>query len=122
MENEVPQVLTTAQAGWNAGVAALVAFVWMYAQAYRRVGADDFYFFPWLAANRNRWLNGTITLGLLTALTLTLPEISDFSDFFGISLNAKLPLPLGIGLAAWMSLTTKPKDPPPPASPLDPIP
>lgn len=115
MENEIPQAadqaLTLAVAAKNSGIAALVAFGILYATAYRRVGSDEFVFFPWLKSNRNRWINGIITLVLFGSIALLVPDVAEVSNQLGFNLNAKLPLSFGIALAAWLASTTKAKDP-----------
>lgn len=105
------QAITLAIAAKNAGVAALVAFGILYATAYRRVGSDDFVFWDWLKANRNRWLNGIITLVLFSAIALLVPELSSASNEIGFNLNAKIPLSFGVALAAWLASTTKAQEP-----------
>jgi hypothetical protein len=115
MENEVAQTadqaLTFAIAAKNAGIASLVAFLVLYATAYKRVGSDDFVFWDWLVANRNRWLNGVITLILVSGLSVAVPDLSSLANTFGFNLNASVPLSFGLGLAAWLAGTTKAADP-----------
>lgn len=106
------QAITAIVAAKNAGIAALVAFSVLYGTAYRRVGGD-FKFFDWLYANRNRWVNGIITLGLFSTISLLIPDVSALSNTIGFNLNAQVPLSFGLALAAWLTLTTqasKPKD------------
>lgn len=115
MENEIPQVaeqaITIAVAAKNAGIAALVAFGILYATAYKRVGSDDFVFWDWLKSNRNRWVNGIITLMLFSAIALLIPDLSAASNAIGFNLNAKIPLSFGVALAAWLASTTKAQEP-----------
>lgn len=115
MEPEIPQVadqaLTLAVAAKNSGIAALVAFGILYATAYKRVGSDDFVFWSWLKANRNRWINGIITLILFGSIALLVPDVAEISNQLGFNLNAAVPLSFGIALAAWLASTTKAVDP-----------
>lgn len=105
------QAITLAVAAKNAGIAALVAFGILYATAYRRVGSDNFVFFDWLSANRNRWINGVITLILFSTIALLIPDLSTASNDIGFNLNAKVPLSFGVALAAWLASTTKAAEP-----------
>ena len=105
------QAITVAIAAKNAGIAAIVAFAVLYATAYKRVGGDDFYFFAWLAANRNRWINGAITLLLVSVLTIFVPNLGSVANIFGFNLNADIPLSLGLAIAVWLASSTKAKDP-----------
>jgi hypothetical protein len=105
------QAITVAVAAKNAGIAALVAFAVLYATAYQRVGSEDFVFVDWLVANRNRWLNGVITLVLFSGLSLLIQDIAAASNAVGFNLNAQVPLSFGIALAAWLAITAKAKHP-----------
>lgn len=115
MENEIvaavpeaaDQAITLAVAAKNAGIAALIAFAVLFATAYKRVGGDEFVFLDWLAANRNRWINGVITLILFSTVSLLVPQISELSNEIGFNLNAAVPLSFGLALATWLSSTTK---------------
>ncbi len=115
MENDLPQAadqaLTLAIALKNAGIAALVAFGILYATAYKRVGSDSFVFLEWLKANRNRWINGVITLILFSSIALLVPDVARISNEIGFNLNAAVPLSFGIALAAWLASTSKVKEP-----------
>ena len=115
METEIPQVadqaLTLTVAAKNSGIAALVAFGILYATAYKRVGSDDFVFWDWLKANRNRWLNGIVTLILFGSIALLVPDVAEISNQLGFNLNATVPLSFGIALAAWLASTTKAVEP-----------
>lgn len=104
------QAITAIVAAKNAGIAALVAFAVLYGTAYQRVGSD-FEFFPWLYANRNRWVNGIITLVLFSMISLLVPDVSALSNTIGFNLNAQVPLSFGLALAAWLALTTRAKKP-----------
>lgn len=110
---QAEQAITFIVAMKNAGVAALVAFAILYATAYKRVGSDSFQFFDWLYANRNRWINGIITLAIFSSVALLIPDLSAASNAVGFNLNAKVPLSFGVALAAWLASTTKAKDPAP---------
>lgn len=101
------QAVTLIIAAKNAGIAAAVAFAILYASAYKRVGSDDFKFIAWLYSNRNRWINGVITLLLFSGIALLIPDIGSASNAIGFNLNAKVPLSFGVALAAWLSSTTK---------------
>lgn len=115
MENELPQAadqaLTLVVAAKNSGIAALVAFGILYAAAYRRVGSDHFVFVDWLKANRNRWINGVITLVLFASIAILVPDVAGISNQLGFNLNAAVPLSFGIALAAWLASTTKAQEP-----------
>ena len=113
------QALTLTAIFKNAGVAALVAFAVMYATAYKKVG-DDFVFLDWLYANRNRWINGIVTLLLFFSISMLVPDISGLSNAIGFNLNASVPLSFGLALAAWLTLSTKAKSPTPEEKPADP--
>lgn len=104
------QAITAIIAAKNAGIAALVAFSVLYGTAYRRVGGE-FRFFDWLYANKNRWVNGIITLGLFSTISLLVPDISSLSNAIGFNLNAQVPLSFGLALAAWLALTTQASKP-----------
>ncbi len=110
-----PQVaehaVTAAIAAKNAGIAAIVAFAVLFLTAYKRVGADDFIFTTWLWGNRNRWINGAITLIIFSTLSVLVPSIGAISDIFGFNLKADLPLSLGLAVAAWLSSVTKAQPP-----------
>jgi hypothetical protein len=101
------QAITIQIAAKNAGIAAIVAFTTLYLTAYKRVGANDFVFIDWLYANRNRWLNGVITLTLFSVLSVLVPAIGAVANLFGFNLNADIPLSLGLAIAAWLASTTK---------------
>ncbi len=115
MENELPQVadqaLTLAVAAKNSGIAALVAFGILYATAYKRVGSDDFVFWAWLKSNRNRWINGIVTLIIFGSIALLVPDVAEISNQLGFNLNAKVPLSFGIALSVWLASTTKAVEP-----------
>src|SRR5580765_794681 len=108
---QAEQAITFIVAVKNSGIAALVAFAILYGTAYRRAGSDDFVFFPWLYANRNRWINGFVTLTLFSAISLLIPDVSVVSNAVGFNLNAKVPLSFGLALASWLALSTKAKEP-----------
>lgn len=95
----------------NSGVALLVAFVILYATAYKRVGSDSFVFVDWFVANRNRWINGVITLILFSLVAFLIPDLSAASNAIGFNLNAPVPLSFGVALAAWLASTTKAAEP-----------
>jgi hypothetical protein len=95
----------------NALIAALVAFGVLYATAYRRVGSDNFVFFDWLVANRNRWINLVVTLVIFSSISLLIPDISSLSNQIGFNLNATVPLSFGLALAAWLASVTKAAEP-----------
>lgn len=105
------QAITLIVAAKNAAIAALVAFGVLYATAYRRVGADNFVFIDWLIANRNRWINGVVTLIVFSTISLLIPDVSSLSNEIGINLNATVPLSFGLALAAWLASTTKAAEP-----------
>lgn len=108
---QAEQAITFIVAVKNAGIAALVAFGVLYATAYRRVGSDNFIFWLWLKANRNRWINGIVSLGIFSTIALLIPDISAASNAIGFNLNAKVPLSFGLALAAWLATTSKAKEP-----------
>lgn len=114
-QTDTPQVadqaITLATAARNAGIAAIVAFSALFAAAYKRVGGDNFVFFDWLYANRNRWINGVVTLTLVSTLTVLVPNLGSVANIFGFNLNADVPLSLGLAIAVWLASTTKAKDP-----------
>ncbi len=89
----------------------LVAFGILYATAYKRVGADNFVFWPWLVANRNRWMNGVVTLTIFSLIAFLIPDLSAASNAVGFNLNAPVPLSFGVALAAWLASTTKAAEP-----------
>lgn len=105
------QAITVGVVLKNVGIAALVAFGILFATAYRRVGSDSFVFLDWLEANRNRWINGLITLLLFSMISLLIPDLSAASNALGFNLNAKVPLSFGVALAAWLASTTKAAEP-----------
>jgi len=105
------KAITIAIAAKNAGVAAIVAFAVLYGTAYRRVGSDSFVFKDWLYSNRNRWINGAVTLVLFSTLSVLVPAIGAVANLFGFNLNADVPLSLGLGVAAWLASTTKAAEP-----------
>lgn len=111
MPQVADQAITLAIAAKNAGIAAIVAFAVLYATAYKRVGGDDFNFFAWLAANRNRWINGVITLLIVSVLTILVPNLGSVANIFGFNLNADIPLSLGLAIAVWLASSTKAKEP-----------
>ena len=104
------QAITFIVAVKNAGIAALVSFCVLYGAAYQRVG-NGFEFFPWLYSNRNRWINGIVTLALFSTVSLLVPDISSLSNTIGFNLNAQVPLSFGLALAAWLTLTTQASKP-----------
>lgn len=119
--DQAQQVLTAAQIAWNGLGTALVAMLTLYGAAYQRIGSDDFVFWVWLKHNRNRWINGVITLVSFYLLTWMIPDVSEFATAIGYNLNPKVPVASGLALAAWLSLSTKAKEPAP-RPPVDPIP
>lgn len=108
---QAEQAITFIVAVKNAGIAALVAFSVLFGAAYKRVGSDDFVFFDWLYANRNRWVNAVVTLTLFSTISLLVPDVSALSNTIGFNLNAKVPLSFGLALAAWLAISTKAKEP-----------
>lgn len=105
------QAITIAVAAKNAGIAAIVAFTVLYLTAYQRVGGDNFIFLDWLYSNRNRWINGVITLILFSALSVLVPALGSVANLFGFNLNADIPLSLGLAIAAWLASVTKAAQP-----------
>lgn len=105
------QALTMAVIFKNAGIAALVAFSVLFGTAYRRKGGEDFIFTYWLYANRNRWINGIVTLVLFSSISALVPDISGLSNMIGFNLNASVPLSFGLALAAWLALSTQAQAP-----------
>lgn len=107
----VSHVLTFAEVGKNMLVAGISCFLILLLTAWRRVGGDDFNFIGWMRANANRWIMGAVVLTLISALSFLVPSLSDFMDQLGFNFNAKVPLSLGIGLAALLATATKAKEP-----------
>lgn len=117
---QAEQILTAAQIAWNGLATVLIAMLTMYAVAYRRIGSDDFVFWPWFKSNKNRWINGVVTLLAFYFLVWIVPDVTDLISNVGFNLNPKLPVASGLALAAWLTLSTKAKDPtvPPSVSPI----
>lgn len=109
---QVPEhVLTFAEVSKNMLIAGIACFLIMLLSAWRRVGGDDFSFFNWIKANKNRWVFGSVVLVLLSWLSFLTPAVGDLAEQIGFNMNAKVPISLGIALAALLATTTKAKDP-----------
>lgn len=107
----IERALTFAEVGKNMLVAGISCFLILLLTAWRRVGGDAFNFVAWLRANANRWIMGLVVLTLISALSFLVPSLGNFMDQLGFNFNAKVPLSLGIGLAALLATATKAKEP-----------
>lgn len=108
IENPAPEMITVSQAAWNALSAGLTCFLVLMVAAYQRQ-KEEFDFIQWLTSNVNRWLVGAALLIGLSTLTVLVPNISELTQAFGFNINAKVPISLGLGLAALLSVSTKSK-------------
>lgn len=106
----IEHALTFAEVGKNMLVAGISCFLILLLTAWRRVGGDDFNFVNWLRSNANRWITGAVVLSLISALSFLVPSLGDFANQLGFNFNAKVPLSLGIGLAALLATATKAKE------------
>lgn len=94
----------------NAATTLIACFLVMLIQGYR---AKEETFDPvvWAIDNRSRFIVGLLIVALYTVLTVLSPDVATVLEAIGFNTNAKVPISMGLALAAFLLGGVK-KNPP----------
>lgn len=95
------ETLTIAAAAYNAAAAFITIFLVLLVYGYKQKG-DDFDMISWALEQKNRFLVGIALIVGFSLLTIMTPDLSGLFQQLGFNIEAKFPVSLGLGLAAFL--------------------